>query len=394
MSTHKTTLELEKRLEQIQSNIRELETEVGKYLLNSSSDELSRQLIDEFNQLESEKVDFQNDINQIKSLVESKESLRTDVDAIKKQSTVLLAEGQALYEKLGIALADSPEAAYGQEFEPYRQGIAELRKKNEDAQAALEALRVQMETQSFMNRLLTQVQYSARNTTANQLSKKLSAMHQKCGKEFFATGILDKLYADSALNSEVSAAYAPCADLKRRIAENDEQLEERNEELANIEKKLAERDASGNGQRRINHIQQEIQQKTQRQQILCQSGGHDFSLKYIDPDGEQLVQYKEAVAKEIASCLDKIAGLRGDSVVCRRKIQILALTEKIDASAKKISSLHHNISENQAKIEKLKMRNKELESEIAECESECEELVSMRNNLEQEDAAVTKRLVD
>ena len=102
----------------------------------------------------------------------------------------------------------------------------------------------------------------------------------------------------------------------------------------------------------MNNIQEDIDQKQEKQLDLCQIAGHDFSLKYVDPDGEKIIDYPD-FDKNIIVCLDKISDLRQQLIVCRRKIQIIALSEKIDFVNKRIGTLEKSIQDNEEKIHRL-----------------------------------------
>lgn len=390
-SVHKTTLELEKRFEQIQSDIATSESSIGRNLFSTGSSDVGGQMLDEFKSLEEQKDSLQSDIEQIYSLAKERDEFSKEAESLKKQGGTLAAGWQVLYEKLGSALADAPDVSYSNEFEPFRQTITELRQKAMEAKTALDSLREQMENQSFMNRLLTQVQYTAKNTSVSQLNKKLAQSYCKCGRDVFSTGVLEKLYEDGQLNAEVAAAFASCAELKRRVDENNDALSECNARLNEKGRQLVDKGITGSVERRVHAIEQEIQQKNARQQVLCQTSGHDFSLKYVDPDGEELLPFGD-LDKDIVSSLKQISTLRQNSVICRRKIQIISLTEKIESANKRIDSLRHGISDNEEKIARLNAHNKEMQADITAVESEREQLVARRSELEIADAESTKRL--
>jgi len=172
----KTSLELEKRLEQLQKDINIAEVELGKSLITKKMDSSFIPLYEEFEHIESQKKSYLQDIDKIRELAANGKQINNELDIIKKQSNALLSEWSNLYEKLGIALANNQNLAYTQEYEPYRIPIEEMKSKYAEAKDALDSLRVQMENQSFMNRLLSQVQYTAKNTSFSQLQKKLDVL--------------------------------------------------------------------------------------------------------------------------------------------------------------------------------------------------------------------------
>ena len=150
---------------------------------------------------------------------------------------------------------------------------------------------------------------------------------------------------------------------------------------------------SDNPDKRIKAINQEVDQELQKQRELCQACGHDFSARYIDPDGDMLEEYLGG-GEEIAAKLDQIARLKQDKVICARKIQIINLSNQIDGISKKITSFRVTIADNEEKIASLQSRNRDLEDKIAISQSEKEQLLVQLNELELADAKDTKRLED
>ena len=129
----------------------------------------------------------------------------------------------------------------------------------------------------------------------------------------------------------------------------------------------------------------------QKQNTLCQSCGHDFVARYIDPEGDLLEEYT-GDNKVISEKLQQIIQLKRDKVVCSRKIQIINLSNQIDGISKKITSFRASIADNQEKIASLQSRNQELEDRITLSLSEKEKLVVQLSELELEDTKDTKRL--
>lgn len=392
MGTNKLTADLEKRFQTIQGDIKKTEVAIGQILLASECSDVSRQIQEEYSQIEAQKNEYLQTINEISSLEEVSIELNKEHDRIKKQGAELSSEWQPLFEKLGEALVNSPDAVYESEYEPFRQPISELRKKEMDAREALVALQKQMENQSFMNRLLTQVQYTARSSTVSQLQKKLTQLYYKCGREIFSTGVLMPLYEECRLSAEVSATFAPCADLKRKVEENAVALSEYKEKIEQNNLLLTEKGVSSSVAKTIKEIEKQIEEKNQRQEEIFQVAGHDFSLKYIDPDGEEIMPFKKVELKEIVTGLNTLSHLRQDSVICRRKIQIISLTEKMDATQKKIDSLNHSISDNEEKIQRIHLQNNELQSKISDATQELNSLKQKRTELEQIDSVATKKI--
>ena len=157
MSIQKTTHELEKRLEQLQLQISDTEVEIGTNLF-LSKDEVVGQHQNEFLSYQQHRDELCADIEEIRALSEKRQQFRSDADSLRQQMDALTNSWTPLYENLGAAIADSPNVLYDMEYDPFREPIAELRNKNKEARVALDNLKDQMANQSFMNRLLTQVQ--------------------------------------------------------------------------------------------------------------------------------------------------------------------------------------------------------------------------------------------
>lgn len=385
MSSSKTTHELEKRLDHLQSLIVDVEADIGNKLFLSKSDVVSQHQ-EEYASFEEKKSQLCSDIEVIRSLAEKRQLFKNDAESLQQQLDALTTSWTPLYESLGSALADSPNALYDKEFDAFREPIAELRRKDNEARVALDNLKDQMANQSFMNRLLTQVQYTARNKAVSQMEKKISQLYVKCGKAIFETGVLTVPFEESRLPEVVAEACSGCSELKVKADQLQEQMNAVRQHLEENAQSLSEKGVtSDNPDKRIKAINQEIDQEVQKQRDLCQACGHDFVARYIDPEGELLEEYSEG-QEDIASRLQQIVSLKKDRVACSRKVQIISLSNQIDALAKKITSFRTTIVDNEEKIASLQSRNRELEDKIAISTSEKEQLVIRRNELELADS--------
>ena len=391
MSIHKTTHELEKHLEQLQLQIVDAEVEIGNNLF-LSKDDCVNQHQEEFLAYQQKQEQLCSDIEEIRSLSEKRQQFRNDSDSLRQQMDALASNWPPLYENLGTAIADAPNVLYDMEFDAFREPIAELRQKNSDARVALDNLKDQMANQSFMNRLLTQVQYTSRNKAVSQLEKKLAQLYVKCGKAIFESGVLTAPFEEGNLPDIVSEACIPCNDMQVRTNQLQEQIDNCLHHLEENKQALMDKGVtSDNPDKRIKAINQEVDQEVQKQNTLCQSCGHDFVARYIDPEGDLLEEYT-GDNKVISEKLQQIIQLKRDKVVCSRKIQIINLSNQIDGISKKITSFRASIADNQEKIASLQSRNQELEDRITLSLSEKEKLVVQLSELELEDTKDTKWL--
>lgn len=391
MSIQKTTHELEKRLEQLQLQISDTEVEIGTNLF-LSKDEVVGQHQNEFLSYQQHRDELCADIEEIRALSEKRQQFRSDADSLRQQMDALTNSWTPLYENLGAAIADSPNVLYDMEYDPFREPIAELRNKNKEARVALDNLKDQMANQSFMNRLLTQVQYTARNKAVSQLDKKLAQLYVRCGKAIFESGTLTSPFDEGLLPDIVSEACVSCNEMQVRTNQLQEQIDNCLHHLEENKQSLAEKGViSENPDKRIKVINQEVDQEIQKQSNLCQACGHDFSARYIDPEGDLLEEYLGDNANIIEK-LQQIARLKKEKVICSRKIQIITLSNQIDGISKKITSFRTAIADNQEKIASLQSRNRELDDKIAISLSEKEKLTLQLNELELADAHDTKRL--
>ena len=391
MSIQKTTHELEKRLEQLQLQIVDAEVEIGNNLF-LSKDDCVNQHQEDFLAYQQKQEQLCSDIEEIRSLSEKRQQFRNDSDSLRQQMDALASNWPPLYENLGTAIADAPNVLYDMEFDAFREPIAELRQKNSDARVALDNLKDQMANQSFMNRLLTQVQYTSRNKAVSQLEKKLAQLYVKCGKAIFESGVLTAPFEEGNLPDIVSEACIPCNDMQVRTNQLQEQIDNCLHHLEENKQALMDKGVtSDNPDKRIKAINQEVDQEVQKQNTLCQSCGHDFVARYIDPEGDLLEEYT-GDNKVISEKLQQIIQLKRDKVVCSRKIQIINLSNQIDGISKKITSFRASIADNQEKIASLQSRNQELEDRITLSLSEKEKLVVQLSELELEDTKDTKRL--
>lgn len=391
MSIHKTTHELEKHLEQLQLQIVDAKVEIGNNLF-LSKDDCVNQHQEEFLAYQQKQEQLCSDIEEIRSLSEKRQQFRNDSDSLRQQMDALASNWPPLYENLGTAIADAPNVLYDMEFDAFREPIAELRQKNSDARVALDNLKDQMANQSFMNRLLTQVQYTSRNKAVSQLEKKLAQLYVKCGKAIFESGVLTAPFEEGNLPDIVSEACIPCNDMQVRTNQLQEQIDNCLHHLEENKQALMDKGVtSDNPDKRIKAINQEVDQEVQKQNTLCQSCGHDFVARYIDPEGDLLEEYT-GDNKVISEKLQQIIQLKRDKVVCSRKIQIINLSNQIDGISKKITSFRASIADNQEKIASLQSRNQELEDRITLSLSEKEKLVVQLSELELEDTKDTKRL--
>ena len=391
MSIQKTTHELEKRLEQLQLQISDTEVEIGTNLF-LSKDEVVGQHQNEFLAYQQHRDELCADIEEIRALSEKRQQFRSDADSLRQQMDALTNSWTPLYENLGAAIADSPNVLYDMEYDPFREPIAELRNKNKEARVAVDNLKDQMANQSFMNRLLTQVQYTARNKAVSQLDKKLAQLYVRCGKAIFESGTLTSPFEEGLLPDIVSEACVSCNEMQVRTNQLQEQIDNCLHHLEENKQSLAEKGViSENPDKRIKVINQEVDQEIQKQSNLCQACGHDFSARYIDPEGDLLEEYLGDNAN-ITEKLQQIARLKKEKVICSRKIQIITLANQIDGISKKITSFRTTIADNQEKIASLQSRNRELDDKIAISLSEKEKLTLQLNELELADAHDTKRL--
>ena len=391
MSIQKTTHELEKRLEQLQLQISDTEVEIGTNLF-LSNDEVVSQHQNEFQSYQQHRDELCADIEEIRALSEKRQQFRSDADSLRQQMDALTSSWTPLYESLGAAIADSPNVLYDMEYDPFREPIAELRNKNKEARAAVDNLKDQMANQSFMNRLLTQVQYTARNKAVSQLDKKLAQLYVKCGKAIFDSGTLTSPFEEGILPDSVSEACVSCNEMQARTNQLQEQIDNCLHLLEENKQTLADKGVtSENPDKRIKVINQEVDQEIQKQSNLCQACGHDFSARYIDPEGDLLEEYL-GDNTDIAEKLQQVARLKKEKVICSRKIQIINLSNQIDGISKKITSFRTTIADNQEKIASLQSRNRELDDKIAISLSEKEKLTVQLNELELADAQDTKRL--
>lgn len=391
MSIHKTTHELEKRLEQLQLQVIDAEVEIGNNLF-LSNDDCVNQHQEEFLAYQQKREQLCSDIEEIRALSEKRQQFRNDSDSLRQQMDALASNWTPLYENLGIAIADAPNVLYDMEFDAFREPIAELRKKNNDARVALDNLKDQMANQSFMNRLLTQVQYTSRNKAISQLEKKLAQLYIKCGKVIFESGVLTVPFEEGNLPDIVSEACIPCNDMQVRSNQLQEQIDNCLHHLEENKQALMDKGVTtDNPDKRIKAINQEVDQEIQKQSNLCQACGHDFVARYIDPEGDLLEEYT-GDNNVISEKLQQIILLKRDKVVCSRKIQIINLSNQIDGISKKITSFRASIADNQEKIATLQSRNQELEDKITLSLSEKEKLTVQLSELELADTNDTKRL--
>ena len=391
MSIQKTTHELEKRLEQLQLQISDTEVEIGTHLF-LSNDEVVSQHQNEFQSYQQHRDELCADIEEIRALSEKRQQFRSDADSLRQQMDALTSSWTPLYESLGAAIADSPNVLYDMEYDPFREPIAELRNKNKEARVAVDNLKDQMANQSFMNRLLTQVQYTARNKAVSQLDKKLAQLYVKCGKAIFDSGTLTSPFEEGILPDSVSEACVSCNEMQARTNQLQEQIDNCLHLLEENKQTLADKGVtSENPDKRIKVINQEVDQEIQKQSNLCQACGHDFSARYIDPEGDLLEEYL-GDNTDIAEKLQQVARLKKEKVICGRKIQIINLSNQIDGISKKITSFRTTIADNQEKIASLQSRNRELDDKISISLSEKEKLTVQLNELELADAQDTKRL--
>ncbi|MBO5731797.1 MAG: hypothetical protein J6R67_11405 [Treponema sp.] len=391
MSIHKTTHELEKRLEQLQLQIIDAEVEIGNNLF-LSNDDCVNQHQEEFLAYQQKREQLCSDIEEIRALSEKRQQFRNDSDSLRQQMDALASNWTPLYENLGTAIADAPNVLYDMEFDAFREPIAELRQKNNDARVALDNLKDQMANQSFMNRLLTQVQYTSRNKAISQLEKKLAQLYIKCGKVIFESGVLTAPFEEGNLPDIVSEACIPCNDMQVRSNQLQEQIDNCLHHLEENKQALIDKGVtSDNPDKRIKTINQEVDQEVQKQSNLCQACGHDFVARYIDPEGDLLEEYT-GDNTVISEKLQQIIQLKRDKVVCTRKIQIINLSNQIDGISKKITSFRASIADNQEKIAALQSRNQELEDRITLSLSEKEQLAVQLSELELADTKDTKRL--
>ena len=249
MSNNKTLAELEKRLKKIENDIIDAETKIGDLLFASDTGEVSHHK-GEFDELVQKKEGLRKEIEVIRNLEETQIHLKKDIRSLEEQEHKLNAGWGKLYESLGVAIATSHSMALGEGYNQFKADIEETEQKKQDLEAILKDMKSQMENQNFVNKLVTQVQYTTKKGVLVQLTRKLSSLYNKCGKVLFERGDLAKSLEAHTLSSSVVDAYIPCNDLqqqiiqlqektalnKNQLAENIQSLEEHGIKSDNVDK--------------------------------------------------------------------------------------------------------------------------------------------------------------
>ena len=96
MSIHKTTNELEKRLEELQLQIVDAEVEIGNNLF-LSNDDCVNQHQEEFLAYQQKREQLCSDIEEIRALSEKRQQFRNDSDSLRQQMDALASNWTPLY---------------------------------------------------------------------------------------------------------------------------------------------------------------------------------------------------------------------------------------------------------------------------------------------------------
>lgn len=383
MSSNKTIVELEKRVETLQSQIVDLEESIGRGLFVADSREIQQQK-SEYNEYEEKKKTLQNDIEHIRSLESIQSQLKQDLQSIEEQKQKLFDDLSLLHGDLGKALIDVGYESGDQGFNECKSVLQETKEKRDEVQHALDELKLQMEGEPFFSKILSQFKYAAKKTTLFQLDKKTENWYEKLGK--IACDLEDLFSAQEAgmLSGVLREAYVPCYDIKRQLMQLQEKQALSETQFDQNKSALEEKGVLAEAfDKRIKAINSEIDQEVVKQKKLCQTCGHDFVAKYVDPEGEVLTEFtnSENVSGVDTKIFD-IRQLRREKLLYSRKIQIIKLTDKIESEEKLISSYEGKIQDNVNKITALEEKNKELHQLIENSTKTKEELMAQRHELE------------
>ena len=383
MSSNKTIVELEKRVETLQSQIVDLEESIGRGLFVADSREIQQQK-SEYNEYEEKKKTLQNDIEHIRSLESVQSQLKQDLQSIEEQKQKLFDDLSLLHGDLGKALIDVGYESGDQGFNECKSVLQETKEKRDEVQHALDELKLQMEGEPFFSKILSQFKYAAKKTTLFQLDKKTENWYEKLGK--IACDLEDLCSAQEAgmLSGVLREAYVPCYDIKRQLMQLQEKQALSETQFDQNKSALEEKGVLAEAfDKRIKAINSEIDQEVVKQKKLCQTCGHDFVAKYVDPEGEVLTEFtnSENVSGVDTKIFD-IRQLRREKLLYSRKIQIIKLTDKIESEEKLISSYEGKIQDNVNKITALEEKNKELHQLIENSTKTKEELMAQRHELE------------
>lgn len=383
MSSNKTIVELEKRVETLQSQIVDLEESIGRGLFVADSREIQQQK-SEYNEYEEKKKTLQNDIEHIRSLESVQSQLRQDLQSIEEQKQKLFDNLSLLHRDLGKALIDVGYESGDQGFNECKSVLQETKEKRDEVQHALDELKLQMEGEPFFSKILSQFKYAAKKTTLFQLDKKTENWYEKLGKIACDLEVLFSVQEVGMLSGVLREAYAPCYDIKRQLMQLQEKQALSETQLDQNKSALEEKGVLAEAfDKRIKAINSEIDQEVVKQKKLCQTCGHDFVAKYVDLEGEVLTEFtnSENVSGVDTKIFD-IRQLRREKLLYSRKIQIIKLTDKIESEEKLISSYEGKIQDNVNKITALEEKNKELHQLIENSTKTKEELMAQRHELE------------
>ncbi len=233
----------------------------------------------------------------------------------------------------------------------------------------------------FVSRLFNMARTGVSKTQFSMIEQKRENILSKGTKKALESDTLQALILENKLGDDTKKFYDDYSSFHAELKEIGKNLEERLQDEKTIRSSLENLGALQSTQKRLSAIDKEITTKHSEQDIFCAQIGHDYTSRYVSPDGESLV----AFSKGFEEMLHSVQIYRTTILSLSRQIEIENISIRIESLVSESDRLQNKKELNCQKIENLEAENKDFNSQIKEKENEKLELENKRAQLVKEE---------
>lgn len=387
MSEKITVLTLKKSKKEAQSTLHCLEIEIGHYLLKKPEKSIQKDVLKTYKSFDQDIDAFRATQENINALAEERKNLQMQMTELKSLMSSVKGQLPDVYKLLGESLFSNYTAAYSDFFGSIYTQTAVQDQKIAAEHKKEDAIRDDMDKASFIPRILKHVQAGAAKTQATFDEQKRDSSLIKGAKAAIESGKLVKLSQEKQLDENSENVLNEYLDLQKTLTTHQASFEALALNESGVVTSLAKNGTSGSPQKRIQSIEKEIGQKKVEQDEFSATQGHEYTCRYVSPDGETIV----AFPADIVEVLSNIQTQKLLMMSFSRQIEILGIEKATEDGEKRIQSYSRTISVNNDKVTSLQHQNDELASKIKTAKSEQKVRNAKKEALEAEEKAAIKR---
>lgn len=386
MSEKTTISTLKKGKKEAQSTLHSLEIEIGHYLLKNPEKSMNKGVIKTYESFNTDMDEFRAVQETINTLAEERKDLQMQMVEVRKQITTVKGEFPDVYKTLGKTLFSGYTAAYSECFGSTYTQIAVQEQKIAAEHKKEDTLHDEMDKASFIPRILKQVQAGAVKTQLSVYEQKLTTLLTKGAKAAIEGEKLEKLLEENQLDEDSANALNEYLELQKTVRAHEVEIDTLTLNEGGIKTSLEKIGVTATPVKRIQSIEKEINQKKLDQDEFSATQGHEYSCRYVSPDGEIIAEFPADIASNLSSIQKEKLAMMSFS----RQIEILGIEKTVVDGEKRIQSYSRTISTNTDKVASLQQQNEELESKIKTAKSEQKALHAKKDALEAEEKAAPK----